>query len=348
MKLPSLKIRNIETRYPVLQAGMGVRVGNSVLASETIKLGGWGTIASVGLGDIEKSKTDFVNESNRFLVEELRKTRELCDGKKPLGVNIMVALSNYAEIVKTCVEEKVDFIISGAGLPLPLPEYVGDADIALIPVVSGGRALEVILRAWKRKYDRKPDAIILEGPKCGGHLGFSYEQLEDMDSCSLEKILAESKEVMAKYDCDAPVIAAGEIATKDDIVKMLEMGFDGVQIGTFFIATDEAGMDVKSKEVFVNASNDDVVVIKSPVGLPVRVLKTPLVERVLEGNREKFACPYRCLRTCNPKKVPFCIAKALLATWSGDVENGLYMTGCNVDSITKIIPLKEFYDSLED
>jgi NAD(P)H-dependent flavin oxidoreductase YrpB (nitropropane dioxygenase family) len=169
-----------------------------------------------------------------------------------------------------------------------------------------------------------------------------------MDSCSLENILAESKEVMAKYDCDVPVIAAGEIATKDDIVKMLEMGFDGVQIGTFFIATDEAGMDVKSKEVFVNASNDDVVVIKSPVGLPVRVLKTPLVERVLEGNREKFACPYRCLRTCNPKKVPFCIAKALLATWSGDVENGLYMTGCNVDSITKIIPLKEFYDSLED
>jgi nitronate monooxygenase len=348
MKLPSLKIRNIETRYPVLQAGMGVRVGNSALASETIKLGGWGTIASVGLGDIEKSKTDFVNESNRVLIDELRKTRELCNGQKPLGVNIMVALSNYAEIVKTCVEEKVDFIISGAGLPLPLPEYVGDADIALIPVVSGGRALEVILRAWKRKYDRQPDAIILEGPKCGGHLGFSYEQLDDMDSCSLENILAESKEVMAKYDCDVPVIAAGEIATKDDIVKMLEMGFDGVQIGTFFIATDEAGMDVKSKEVFVNASNDDVVVIKSPVGLPVRVLKTPLVERVLEGNREKFACPYRCLRTCNPKKVPFCIAKALLATWSGDVENGLYMTGCNVDSITKIIPLKEFYDSLED
>jgi NAD(P)H-dependent flavin oxidoreductase YrpB (nitropropane dioxygenase family) len=126
------------------------------------------------------------------------------------------------------------------------------------------------------------------------------------------------------------------------------MGYDGVQIGTHFIASEEAGLARKSKEVYVNARCEDVTVIKSPVGLPVRVLKTPLVNRVLTGNREKFSCPYRCLRTCNPAKVPFCIARALLATWKGDVENGLYMAGCNVEAITKIYPLEEFFKSLED
>jgi nitronate monooxygenase len=327
---------------------MGVRVGNATLAATTINLGGYGTIASVGLGDIEKSKTDFVNESNRLLVEEINKARELCGDKKPLGVNVMVALSNYEQIVKTSVEAGIDFITSGAGLPIPLPEYVGDADVALIPVISGGRALEIVLRAWKRKYNRKPDAIILEGPKCGGHLGFSYEMLENPETCSLEVILKEVHEVLDKYDCDVPLIAAGEIASREDIDDVLNAGFDAVQIGTKFIATDEAGIDIKSKQVFVDATPDDVVIIKSPVGLPVRVLKTPLVERVMKGGREKFACPYRCLRTCNPRKVPFCIAKALLATWRGDVDNGLYMTGCNVDALDSIIPLKEFFDTLED
>lgn len=348
MKIPSLRIRGLESRFPVIQAGMGVRVGNAELASATVKAGGFGTIASVGLGDIEKSKTDFVNESNRVLIDEIRKTRELCAGKKPVGVNVMVALSNYEEIVRTSVAEKVDFIISGAGLPIPLPEYVGDADVALIPVISSGRALEVLVRAWIRKYNRKPDAVIVEGPRCGGHLGFSLEQLADMESCSLDKLLPDVKEVLKRYDIDVPVLAAGEVASRADVEKFLSYGYDGVQVGTFFIATEEAGMAIKSKEFYLKSTNDDVVIIKSPVGLPVRVLKSPLVERVLKGEHERFACPYRCLRTCNPKKVPFCIAKALLATWSGNIDHALFMTGCNVDALKKIIPIKEFFDTLED
>jgi len=347
--LPSLKIRHLETVYPVIQAGMGVRVGNAMLAASTINLGGYGTIASVGLGDIEKSKTDFVNESNRVLIDEIKKARELADNKKPLGVNIMVALSNYEEIVRASVAAGIDFIISGAGLPLSLPEYVGNAEVALIPVISSGRALEIILRAWQRKYNRQPDAIIVEGPLCGGHLGFSHEQLEHPETCSLDKLLIEVKESMAKYNCSVPVLAAGEISSRDDIEKMLKLGYDGVQIGTFFIGTDEAGMDRKSKEYFVNAKAEDVVIIKSPVGLPVRVLKSPLVRRVMKGEkREKFVCPYRCLRTCNPKKVPFCIAKALLATWSGDIDNAIFMSGCNIDAVKEIIPLKKFFDTLKD
>ncbi len=331
-----------------MQAGMGVRVGGAVLAAATARLGGYGTIASVGLGDIEKSKTDFVNESNRVLHDELKAARELSGGKGPIGVNIMVALSNYRELVEESVRCKADFIISGAGLPIPLPEYIGDADIALIPVISGGRALSVLLSAWKRRYGRKPDAVIVEGPKNGGHLGFSMEQIESPEGCSIDKLFAEVKAVMDEMGCsDKPIIAAEMVASRDDIERMLRMGFAGVQIGTHFIASEEAGIDRRSKEVYVKATGKDVVVIKSPVGLPVRVLKTPLVERVLSGNREKFACPYRCLRTCNPAKAPFCIAKALLATWRGDVENGLYMTGCNVDAIREIYPIEKFFRTLE-
>ncbi len=349
MKLPSLKIRNLESRFPVIQAGMGVRVGNSLLASETIKLGGYGVIASVGLGDIEKSKTDFVEESNRVLRAELQKARELAAGKKPLGVNIMVALSNYKEMVKTSVDAGVDFIISGAGLPLPLPEYVGDADIALIPILSGARALELLLKAWKRKYDRTPDAVIVESPYCGGHLGFSFEQLAEPCENFFSDVISEMRPVLEKYGVgDIPLIAAGEVASRKDIEEVLAMGYAGVQIGTLFLGSEEAGLDRKTKEVIINAVEEDVVVIKSPVGLPVRVLKTALVERVMNGQREKFICPYRCLRTCNPSTAPFCIAKAMLAAWSGDIDNAVVMTGSNVETVNKIYPLKEFFDTLED
>ena len=347
MKLPKLKIRNFEVKYPVIQAGMGVRVGNSTLAAETIKLGGMGTISSVGLGDIEKSKIDFVNESNRVLIEEIRKTKEMTKGKKPLGINVMVALSNYEAIVRAAVEEGIDFIASGAGIPIPLPEYVGEADVALIPIISGGRALKILLSAWKRKYNRAPDAVIVEGPLCGGHLGFSSHQLENPETCSLEVLYSEVKAILDEFGYNIPIIAAGEACSRSDIERNLRIGYDGIQIGTFFIATEEAGMHKKSKEVYIKATSDDVTVIKSPVGLPVRVLKTPLVKRVLAGNREKFTCPYRCLRTCNPAKAPFCIAKALLATWRGDIDNGLYMTGNNIESMNKIISLKDFFHTLD-
>ena len=347
MKLPSLKIRNLESRYPVIQAGMGVRIGMAELASAVIRNGGYGTIASVGIGDVERGKIRFVEECNENFALEIRKARELAEGRKPLGVNVMVALSNYEEIVRTAVAEGVDYIISGAGLPLPLPEYVGDADVALIPVISSGRAFEVVVKTWLRKYSRKPDAVIIEGPKCGGHLGFTLDMIEHPETCSMDKLLVEVKEVADRYGLDIPFIAAEEVACREDIEKFLKMGFDGVQIGTYFITTEEAGIARESKQVFVDAKPDDVVVIKSPVGLPVRVLNTPLVQRVLSGNRERFTCPYRCLRSCNPAKSLFCIARALLATWRGDTENGLYMTGCNIGATTKIFPVKEFFDTLE-
>lgn len=347
MRLPSLKIRHLDARFPVIQAGMGVRVGNADLAAATINLGGYGTIASVGLAT-PSLKKDFISETNRLLAEEIKKAKSLCDNKKPLGVNIMVALSNYRELIEQSIKSEVDYIISGAGIPLYLPEYVGDKNIALIPVLSNPRAVAILLKAWGKKYNRQPDAIIIEGPNCGGHLGFTEEMLKNPETCSLDILLKETQKVLNKFKLDIPIIAAGDISCREDIEQAINAGFDGVQIGTRFMATEEAGIDIKSKEVLVNATSDDVVVIKSPVGLPVRVLKTPLVDRIMHGQREQFACPFRCLRTCKPAEAPFCIAEALLATMRGDVEDGLYMVGNNIDAIDKIISLKEFFEDLED
>ncbi len=349
MKLPVLKIRNLESRFPVIQAGMGIHIGSAALAAETVNLGGFGTIASVGLGDKEKGKYNMGRVNAEALRQEIDLAKRRCAGKKPLGVNIMTVLSDYQDFVQTSIEAKVDYIISGAGLPLKLPEYVGNADIALIPVISGGRALELILKIWSRKYNRLPDAVIVEGPRNGGHLGFSAEQLAHPETCSLEILLQEVKDVVKRYDCAGmPVIGAGEVACRRDIEKMLQTGYEGVQIGTHFICSEEAGIAKESKEVYVHAKPEDIVVIKSPVGLPVRVLKTPLVERVMAQKKENFTCYYHCLKSCNPEKSQFCIARALIATWSGDVEHGLYMCGMNVGKCTRIYPLKDFFATLED
>jgi len=349
MKLNPLKIRNLVSEFPVIQAGMGVRIGSAELAAASANAGGYGTIASVGLGDENHTDiTNYFDHCSQALAELIRQARKATVGKKPIGINAMVALGNYSQVIKTAVEEKVDFIISGAGLPLNLPEFVGDADIALIPVISSGRAFEVVVKTWLRKYNRRPDAVIVEGPRCGGHLGFSMDQIENPETCSLDKLLVEVKEVSARYDMpDLPTLAAGEVACRADVENFIRMGYDGVQIGTYFITAEESGIDEKSKQVFINATNDDIVIIKSPVGLPVRVIKTKLVQKVLAGERTQFTCPYRCLRSCNPAKSLFCIARALMATWHGDVDNGLYMCGCNLNAVRKIFPVKEFFDTLK-
>ncbi len=348
MKLNPLKIRNLTAKYPVIQAGMGVRIGSAGLAAAAAKAGGFGTIASVGLGDVNNTDiTNYFEHCNQALAGLIREAKAEVAGRGPVGINVMVALANYDLIVKTAVREKVDFIISGAGLPLNLPEFVGDADIALIPVISSGRAFELVVRTWLRKYNRRPDAVIVEGPLCGGHLGFSMDQIEHPETCSMDKLLPEIREVSKKYDMpDLPTLAAEEVACRADIEKFLRMGYDGVQIGTYFITAQEAGIDEKSKQVFINATKDDIVIIKSPVGLPVRVIKTKLVQKVLSGERTPFTCPYRCLRSCNPAQSLFCIARALMATWSGDVDNGLFMCGCNLDAVKKIYPIQEFFDTL--
>jgi len=348
MEIIPLKIGKIESRFPVIQAGMGVRVGNAKLAASAINNGGMGVIASVGLGeDFERSLKDYEIESERNLAKEIRKAREFAGGKGPLGVNIMVVLTNYASMVKTAVDEGIDFIISGAGLPLRLPEYAS-GETALIPVVSSARALELILKTWQRKYNRNPAAVIIEGPLCGGHLAFTEEQLQNSEKYSLDVLHRECKEVAFNYSLkDMPLIAAGAISVAEDVLKVLDMGYQGVQIGTRFICTQESGMSEEGKSLYVSSKSKDTVIISSPVGMPVRVIKTPLVERVMSGKKEPFACPYRCLRSCDKNKVLFCIARALVHAWKGNIDRGLFMTGYDLDRVNDIISMESFFEDLK-
>ncbi len=348
MSLPELQIRNLTAKYPVIQAGMGVLIGNADLAAATIKAGGYGVISTVGLGLAGTNVQDYVTYTNQQITKEINKAKELLQGSRNLGVNIMAATTNFNEIVKTVVAADVDFIISGAGMPLKLPALIGDADIAIIPVVSSPRALKLILKSWIKRYNRKPDAVIIEGVGCGGHLGFSTDEIETPEKHTLPGLYSSIKNIMQEFECsDIPLIAAGEISHKEDIEQVISMGYQGVQIGTKFITTKESGIHPKSKEYFINADDSQVVVITSPVGMPVRVLRSPLVERILSGKKEQVKCRYHCLRPCNPQKVSFCIAQALVATVEGDIENGLFMTGCNVASMESVYPVAEFFQSIE-
>ncbi|MBL7068559.1 MAG: nitronate monooxygenase [Candidatus Omnitrophica bacterium] len=346
--MPKLKIGKYESRYPVIQAGMGVRVGNAALTAAAIECGGMGVISSVGLGeDFHRSLKDYEIESEKNLSKEIRKARELTGGKGPLGVNIMVVLTNYESMIKTAVNEGIDFIISGAGLPLRLPEFAKDR-VALVPVVSSARALELIVRTWQRKYKKAPDAAIIEGPLCGGHLAFTNEQLDNPKEYSLEILYRETKDVLDRYSLGGvPLIAAGAISVPEDVLKAIEWGYQGVQIGTRFICTEESGMSEEGKKLYVSSGSNDTVTISSPVGMPVRVIKSPLVERVLSGKKEPFACPYKCLRSCDKNKVLFCIARALLYAWKGNIDKGLFMTGYDLSRVNDIIPIKKFFDDLD-
>ena len=334
---------------PVIQAGMGVQIGKSELAAAVARAGGIGCISSVGLGTLESSLHNYIQESNEKLTFEIRNARLKAPGGI-LAVNVMMALSNYDEIVKVCVREKVDIIISGAGLPLGLPGLTAGSGIKIVPVISSGRSLNVILKTWNRRYQRMPDGVIIEGPLCGGHLAFSWEQLAHPEQVSIDKLLKDVKAVLAPfeadYGCRIPVLGAENIATCEDIVAMLKMGFDGVQIGTRFICTEEAGIDLRSKQVFVRAGEHDTVTIQSPLGMPVKVLRTPFSERIIRGEKIPFGCPFLCLRACKADKAHFCLAEALVDTLFGNTEKGLFMTGSAIGRINNIIPAAEFLEPL--
>ena len=325
---------------------MGVQVAKAKLAGAVSRSQAIGCISSVGLGSIAGSMSDYINESNRHLEYEIRNAR-LIAPKGVLAVNVMVAISNYDEIVKVCVREKVDIIISGAGVPLKLPELTAGSSIKLIPVISSARAATVIFKTWHRRYQRMPDAIIIEGPLCGGHLAFTREQIAHPEGIPLSRILKEVQEVAAPYEAEygrkIPFIGAEAICGYEDVLIMLKAGFDGVQVGTRFICSEESGIDPKSKEVYVNAGAEDITVIQSPLGMPLRVIRTPLVERLLRGDKIKFGCPFRCLRSCDARAVKFCLADAMVKTLYGNIDEGIFSTGCAIGRCNELIPAEEFF-----
>lgn len=351
MIMKKLNIGNLLISVPIIQGGMGVGISLSGLASAVANEGGVGVISSAGLGLLYRNMSkDYIQASIMGLKEELRKAREKTKGV--IGVNVMVAMSNFADMVKTAIAEKADIIFSGAGLPLNLPSFLQkDSVTKLVPIVSSARAAKVIAEKWHNLYNYLPDAFVVEGPKAGGHLGFKDEQIND-EHFSLEHILpeviAEVKDLEVHYGKDIPVIVAGGIYTGEDIKRFMDMGAAGVQMGTRFVTTDECDASDIFKQTYIEAKQEDIQIIKSPVGMPGRAIFSKFIQKVKEGQKQPKTCMCKCIKTCDISKSPYCIIAALYNAFKGNMDNGYAFAGANAFRATKIVSVKETFRALLD
>ena len=351
MGFPELRFDNLVAKVPIIQGGMGVGISLSRLSSAVANEGGIGVIAAAMVGISEPDISTNGDEANiRALRREIRAAKKMTKGI--LGTNIMTALTNFSDMVKTSIEEGIDIIFSGAGLPLDLPGYLKNGvNTKLVPIVSSGRAAALICKKWIQKFNYLPNGFVVEGPKAGGHLGFKPEQLDD-PTFSLENLVKNVLEAVKpfeeKFKKAIPVIAAGGIFTGADIKKFLRIGAAGVQMGTRFVATHECDADDAFKQSYIEAEEEDLMVIKSPLGLPGRAIRNAFLENVEKGEKKPFKCPYHCLKTCNYKKSPYCIAIALLNAKKGRLKNGFAFAGKNAYRIKEIISVKELINTLQN
>ena len=355
-----MRIGKYEIKHPIIQGGMGVGISWDQLAGNVSLEGGLGVISAVGTGyyknrsenihivtkkDKPKDVVNFYNRESLF--EIVANARKIC-GNAPLACNVLYAINDYGRVVRDACEAGVNIIITGAGLPTNMPEFTKDfPDVALVPIVSSARALKLICKKWQR-YNKLPDAIIVEGPLSGGHQGFTYEQCTQ-EEYQLENIIGPIIEE-AKSWGDIPIIAAGGIWDKKDIDKFLVMGCAGVQMATRFIGTFECDADAKFKNVLLNAKAEDIQLMKSPVGLPARGVMTNLQFSIENKTAPKVQCISNCVAPCNrgheAKLVGYCIADRLGAAYQGDIETGLFFSGSNGYRIEKIISVKELMEKL--
>lgn len=346
-EVPTLKIGDLELDPPIIQGGMGVRVSRASLAAAVANEGGAGIIASVGLGDYENTPASkFVEVNNDALRFEIKKARQ--NSKGVIGVNVMVVLSNYEDLVKVCVEEKVDLLICGSGLPLDLPKLTQNTNIKLIPIVSSARALNIIYKKWKQNYNKVPDAVIVEGPLAGGHLGYSYKEMAEGTAPSLEDLVKELVAFVNTLEEKIPVIAAGGIFDGKDIAKFLILGASGVQMATRFVCTEECDVHYEFKKAYLNAKQEDITIINSPVGLPGRVIKNDFTQRVMKGETIPFVCHHHCLRSCNPEVAPYCIARVLGEASKGRMLDAFTFAGANAYRCNEIVTVKTLMNELKE
>ena len=354
-----MKIGKYIIEKSIVQGGMGVGISWDKLAGNVSKEGGLGVVSAVGTGYYEDGKyvdkmsrhgrpVEAHNFYNSDATKAIIKNARKISGDNPLAVNILYASCDYGNIVKDVCEAGIDIIITGAGLPTNMPEFAADyPDVALIPIVSSAKALKIICKRWAR-YDKLPDAIVVEGPKSGGHQGFTYEQCFQ-EEYQLENILPSIIEEAKKWG-DFPIIAAGGIWDKTDIDKFIAMGCDGVQMATRFIGTFECDTHDNMKQILINAKADDIKLMKSPVGLPARGVVTNLQKSIKAGTGPKIACASNCVAPCKrgveAKAVGYCIADSLSDAYNGITETGLFFTGANGYRLDKLISVKELMDKL--
>ena len=349
MNINSLKIGDLIAKIPIIQGGMGIGISLSSLAAAVANEGGIGVLSAAGVGMLEPDfHSNFIEANKRALAREIKKARELTQGI--LGVNIMTALSNFSDMVSVAVKEGIDIIFSGAGLPLNLPQFLDETTkTKLVPIVSSGRAAKIIIKKWLERYNYIPDAIVVEGPMAGGHLGFSKDHINDPDY-SLEKIVPEvisvAKEFEKKHNKRIPVIAAGGIYNGEDIYKFMKLGAEGVQLGTRFVATNECDASLEFKNAYIDAVKDDIVIINSPVGMPGRAIRNKFIDDVNEGKKQPFKCPFHCIKTCNIESSPYCITLALVNAQKGNFNHGFAFAGENAYKTKEIVSVRKLINSL--
>jgi len=361
MSFQPLKIGKYTIEKPIVQGGMGVGISWDQLAGTVSKEGGLGVISAVGTGyyknkeyakklvaDRPLSEANFYSkEGFNAIIENARK---IC-GNRPLAANILYAINDYGRVVRDACEAGINIIITGAGLPTNMPEFTeGYPDVALVPIVSSAKALKIICRRWKKRYDRVPDAVVVEGPKSGGHQGFTYEQCK-LPEYQLENILAPVVQEAAEWG-DIPVIAAGGVWDKNDIEDMMSRGARGVQMGTRFIGTFECDAHVNFKKVLLDAKKEDIVLMSSPVGYPAQGVVTNLTHLVEKREGPAIKCISNCVAPCNrgeeAKVVGFCIADRLSDAYEGNTETGLFFSGTNGYRLDKIISVEELMKKLTE
>lgn len=349
MKLTSLVIGDLTARIPIIQGGMGIGVSRANLAAAVANEGGIGIISGVQIGFSEPDfETNTLEANTRSLIREIRHARTLSPNGI-LGVNFLVAMNNYEQLAKTAVEEGIDIIISGAGLPTRLPEIVQGSKTKIAPMASSGRTASVICKLWDRKYNRIPDFIVVEGPDAGGHLGFSMEELTLDIKPNLDQIIKEVLEVIQpyekKYGKNIPIVAAGGIFTGEDIAKYLRLGASAVQIATRFIATEECDAHINFKNAILNAKDGDIKLIKSPVGMPGRALKNNFIDQLESAPLNIDRCS-GCMKACQAQQAAYCISEALINAVNGNIDKGLVFSGSNAHRIDKIVKVKDLMSTL--
>ena len=343
----SLKIGDLELKVPVVQGGMGVGISLSGLAGNVSACGGLGVISTAQIGWREPDFYEKPFEANfRAIEKEIKKARELAKGGV-LGVNIMVATQRYEEYVKSAVKAGIDIIISGAGLPIDLPKYVEGSKTKIAPIVSSLKSLTVICRMWERKYQTAPDLVVIEGPKAGGHLGFSREELETVTDEAYDdvivSIIEKVKEYSEKFSKKIPVVVAGGIYERKDMDHVMKLGADGVQMGTRFVTTKECDADEAYKQSYIKAKKEDIKIVQSPVGMPGRAILNPFLEKV-KTEKCKIKHCYQCIVTCDKKTIPYCITEALVNAAEGRVDEGLLFCGENAYRADKIETVAEIME----
>jgi NAD(P)H-dependent flavin oxidoreductase YrpB (nitropropane dioxygenase family) len=348
--MKAVKLKNKLLKLPIIQGGMGIGVSRCRLAGAVAKEGGMGVISTAQVGYDEPDFAKQPEEANlRVLPQQIQKAKELAGGNGLVAVNIMAVTQLYETYVKKVCEAGVDAIISGAGLPTSLPEYAAGYDVALAPIVSSAKSANVILKYWDKKYNRTADFLVIEGPKAGGHLGFTNEQLEDIEHLDYDEEVRQILTVKAsyeeEYETEIPVFLAGGMFTKEDVAHALNLGVDGIQAATRFVATEECDASDAYKQAYVNAKDEDVVIIKSPVGMPGRAVRNAFIDAV-STNSNKITYCFNCLKACNPAKAPYCITQALINAVKGDLDNGLIFCGSRVGEIDRITTVHELMAEL--